>query len=490
MIGFIKYRNINWTLINILTLLLFLFLCLSCDKNLEIIPTTAEETEHFIHVDFSLTHLENTEELSEIRLLAFNEDGNCAINTLLSFNGKTSIPLDQLNINANISDPIKLPLGNYEFLFIANETSKLLTNNFRSSLRNLKNKALLYRAPFTHVQFSEITTREIITDSKIPMSAYYKNIKLEKVENSISNPFRYPYKIDLIRAFAKVEINIANTSDKELSFKRIKNIKLSNIADFYSVPAQPRLYYELYPKDKTISLDIPVNFTEEDYKKKDVGQLTVYIPEFLRSNLTDTKEFSKLIFKGEGFYDYELKLMETKSYEDFKSQPRTWDILRLSNSSIIRNTFYKINLNLTSNRDLEAVLEVLPWTKVGSGIHFTQPQWEKSSFSILVNGIERKNNKIIELKTGEEAIIKFKLNEPTGGIWKASLTNGAQFEFSPDSESRGIAGREYQIKIRASNKWDGTPQLTEFYIAVDGKELPLLANSEGLGNRYIFKQTE
>ena len=101
-----------------------------------------------------------------------------------------------------------------------------------------------------------------------------------------------------------------------------------------------------------------------------------------------------------------------------------------------------------------------------------------------------KLNQEISLKTGQEALVTFKLDNPTGGIWIASVTNGLNFDFVDPSLAKGMAGTSYQFKIKATKPWSGTPTFTEFYIAVKGAELPLWNNTTGLNNRYIFKQVE
>ena len=185
-----------------------------------------------------------------------------------------------------------------------------------------------------------------------------------------------------------------------------------------------------------------------------------------------------------------MKLEENLHFDGFKEQAREIDFNLLSNASIIRNTKFEIDIILTSDRDLESVLQIMPWTMASSSIGFIPPKWNKSLFSIKVDNVERKQNQEIILQTGQEAVIKFMLNEPLGGIWNANLTNGAHFAFDTKVIPRGIAGTEYQFKIKSSVHWSGTPRFTEFYIAVTGKELLLWNDSEGLGNRFVFKQIE
>ena len=82
------------------------------------------------------------------------------------------------------------------------------------------------------------------------------------------------------------------------------------------------------------------------------------------------------------------------------------------------------------------------------------------------------------------------LDNPTGGIWRASVTNGFNFDFVDPTLAKGMAGDVGTFLVKATKPWIGTPTYTEFYIAVAGAELPLWNNNTGLNNRYVFKQIE
>ena len=149
-----------------------------------------------------------------------------------------------------------------------------------------------------------------------------------------------------------------------------------------------------------------------------------------------------------------------------------------------------MDITLGSGLSIDGILDVMPWDKVETEVNFSPPEFDMANFSIKVNGVEKKLQKEIALRTGEEAVVTFKLDQPLGAIWRASVTNGVNFGFVDITKARGVAGNMYSFKVKAIKDWDGTPTYTEFYIAVKGEELPLWQNSKGLGNRYIFKQIE
>lgn len=446
-----------------------------------------EEEANMLPISFSLPVRSSSSEgevVSEIRLLAFDKTGACIKNTLIAFNGSTTLPASSAN---RTSDPILMIPGTFDFVFIANETSSLLPTAFKNALPNVSNKAQLNVPAFNNISFTSFTNS--IVEAEMPMSAYYKDIYLPNSAYSYDDPFKFPLTLDLVRALSKIEINLNNKFADAPSVKRVTKLKISNVGSRFSLPALSEFYTQFYDPATVTNIEVPIPFTEADYKNEKIGQLVVYIPEFLKDKNIANPEKVVLRFEGNGFIPYEFVLREDASYSDF-NQPRPLDFNTLSNYSVVRNTHYKLNLYLTINRVLEGVLEVMPWEKKDSEINFSKPEFNLANFSIKVGGVEMKSNQEISLKTGQEALITFKLDNPTGGIWRASVTNGLNFDFVDPTLARGMAGTSYDFKIKATKPWSGTPTFTEFYIAVAGVELPLWKNSTGLNNRYIFKQIE
>lgn len=469
-----------------LVMLLLALLMGACSADMD--NYELEKEAHLLPISFSLpvrSSSSSTGELvSEIRLLAFDKTGACIKNTLIAFNGSTTLPANPAN---RTSDPILMIPGTFDFVFIGNESSEILSNTFRSALYGVTKLSDLNGAAFTQINFNSFT--ESAVESNMPMSAYYKDVYLPDSYYTSDKPFNFPYSLDMVRALSKIEINLNNKSADESSVKRVTKLKISNVGSRFSLPALSEFYTQFYDPATVTNIEVPIPFTEADYKNEKIGQLVVYIPEFLKDKNIANPEKIALRFEGIGFIPYEFVLREDASYADF-NQPRPLDFNTLSNYSVVRNTHYKLNLYLTINRVLEGVLEVMPWEKKDSEINFSKPEFNLDNFSIKVGGVEMKSNQEISLKTGQEALITFKLDNPTGGIWRASVTNGLNFDFVDPTLARGMAGTSYDFKIKATKPWSGTPTFTEFYIAVAGVELPLWKNSTGLNNRYIFKQIE
>ena len=469
----------------LLLLLLVLFLG-ACSADMDGL-ISKEDEKAMLPISFSLpiTTYSSGGLVSEIRLLAFDRTtGSCIKNTLIAFNGSTTLPTNPAN---RTSDPILMPPGTFNFLFIANESSTILDNGFRNALYNVSEAAHLNNAAFNDIIFSSYTNTNV--ESEMPMSAYYSSIYLPNASYDYNDPFRFPYMIELVRALAKIEINLFNKIPQTPTIKRVTKLTVSNVGKRFSLPALSEFYSSFYDASTMQNLVLPIAFTEDKYEDESIGQLLLYVPEFLKDKNVATPPKTILRFEGTGFIPYEFVLLEEIKNIGYK-QPRILDFNTLSNYSIVRNTHYKLNIFLSINRVLEGVLEVLPWEKIESEINFSKPKFELSNFSIKVGGVERKSDQEVSLKTNQEAVITFRLDNPTGGIWKASLTNGFNFDFSGTGLPRGIAGTEYTFNVKATKPWNGTPTYTEFYIAVAGAELPLWNNTTGLNERYVFKQIE
>lgn len=140
--------------------------------------------------------------------------------------------------------------------------------------------------------------------------------------------------------------------------------------------------------------------------------------------------------------------------------------------------------------------QVMPWNKVTSEISWSNVNcqmyaWHKSSPSATTGDEEgkfclvnypryetSKHNSLVAKSSG--AAFYFKVDGPTGLVWKAHLTNPTEFAFNYDKStestncvSTGIARKDpYQIKVEAVKPWtEGTSfdQLTAWAKAKDSK---------------------
>lgn len=171
--------------------------------------------------------------------------------------------------------------------------------------------------------------------------------------------------------------------------------------------------------------------------------------------------------------------------------------------------------------------QVMPWNKVSSEISWSNVNcqmyaWHKSSPSATTGDEEGKfclvnypryatdkHNSLVANSSG--AAFYFKVDGPTGLVWKAHLTNPKEFAFnyaksteSTNCVSTGIARKDpYQIKVEALNPWtEGTsfdqltawakakgsnPVFTDLYVTVslDGiHEYEVEINPNDAGGMY------
>ena len=85
--------------------------------------------------------------VSEVRVMAFQSDGACVKNELLTFKGNNKPTAEQ-----NKSDQIMLLSGTYDFLFIANENS-YSDESFKEALLKIRHIVQLEDEVFTTLEY-------------------------------------------------------------------------------------------------------------------------------------------------------------------------------------------------------------------------------------------------------------------------------------------------------------------------------------------------
>ena len=152
-----------------LVMLLLALLMGACSADMDNVGL--EKEANMLPISFSLPVRSSSSEggeVSEIRLLAFDKTGVCIKNTLIAFNGSTTLPSSSAS---RTSDPILMTPGTFDFVFIANETSSLLPTAFKNDLRSINNKSQLNVPAFNNISFNSFTDNRV--ESELPMSAYY-----------------------------------------------------------------------------------------------------------------------------------------------------------------------------------------------------------------------------------------------------------------------------------------------------------------------------
>lgn len=151
--------------------------------------------------------------------------------------------------------------------------------------------------------------------------------------------------------------------------------------------------------------------------------------------------------------------------------------------SLLQNNVYQVTAVLDVASQMILNLHVLPWNK--TNIEYERPivanDFAFGAWGTSWGGI---NGKTMNTNAGgiEDAVFTFELKAPVGAAWTATLTNGLDFAFTPTTAgtttttvSKGFVnvGSPALIAVRALKRWTGDSRETEFYITVEGNEIPI-----------------
>lgn len=151
--------------------------------------------------------------------------------------------------------------------------------------------------------------------------------------------------------------------------------------------------------------------------------------------------------------------------------------------SLLQNNVYQVLAVLDINSKITLNVNVLPWNQQDIG--YKRPiTADDFSFGPWGSSWGGTNAKTMNTNVGglEDAVFQFQLKAPFGAAWTATLTNGLDFGFTPSTAglstqavSSGFTnpGSASVIAVRASKRWTGDARDTEFYITVEGTEIPI-----------------
>lgn len=172
--------------------------------------------------------------------------------------------------------------------------------------------------------------------------------------------------------------------------------------------------------------------------------------------------------------------------------------------SLLQNNIYQILAVLDVDSKIILNITVLPWNE--TNIEYERPITANDfSFGAWGTSWGGTNGKTMNTNVGglEDAVFQFELKAPVGASWTASLTNGLDFGFTSSTAgtttstvSSGFTniGAPYLIAVRASKRWTGVSRDTEFYVTVEGNEIPInpvigtQRRYEGTDTRIKIKQ--
>lgn len=151
--------------------------------------------------------------------------------------------------------------------------------------------------------------------------------------------------------------------------------------------------------------------------------------------------------------------------------------------SLLQNNVYQVLAVLDVAPKMVLNLTVLPWNQ--TNIEYERPITANDfSFGAWGTSWGGLNGKTMNTNVGglEDAVFQFELKAPIGASWTATLTNGLDFAFTPSTAgtatptvSSGFTniGSPSLIAVRAAKRWTGSSRDTEFYITVEGNEIPI-----------------
>lgn len=167
--------------------------------------------------------------------------------------------------------------------------------------------------------------------------------------------------------------------------------------------------------------------------------------------------------------------------------------------SLLQNNVYQITATLDVDSKLILNVNVLPWNK--TNIEYERPITANDfSFGAWGTSWGGANGKTMNTNVGalEDAVFQFELKAPTGAAWAATLTNGLDFAFAPSTSGTTTAtvsngftnmGSPSLIAVRATKRWTGESRDTDFYITVEGNEVPINPIIVGTQRKYDGTET-
>lgn len=440
-------------------------------------------------------------------------------------------------------------LKNIDLYILANSEStnmaeKLKGKDFRSITRADLQK-VTFDDPFGITTEGKAQTTVVPTGKGLPISRAITNIEIAKhVADTEIEAKDKGISIPLVRAVSKLHFYFARKAGDDAM---TENVKVTRI----------EIGGNTFPTESYVFPD------EEDYTKADANKAAT-------SNKYGTPSYVSTLLKLDGVANTGIKAVtdplaykrdeKTETAQTYMNRMNTeigehnLSYLRETNKPITGKIYYQLaeggsekhqefkipsSGNAIRNRELVVYgyflqggalcldWQVMPWNVVSSEISWSNVNcqmfaWHKSSPSAttgdeegkfcLVNYPRYETSKYNSLvATSSGAAFYFKVDGPTGLVWKAHLTNPTEFAFnyaksteSTNCVSTGIARTApYQIKVEALKPWtEGTsfdqltawakakgsnPVFTDLYVTVslDGiHEYEVEINPNDAGGMY------
>ena len=427
---------------------------------------------------------------------------------------------------------------------------KLEGKDLRSITREDLQK-VTFDKPFGITKDGKAETTEVPNGKGLPISRAITNIEIAKhVADTEIEAKDKGISIPLVRAVSKLHFYFARKAGEEAMTGNVKVTRIEIDGNTF-----PTASYVFPDEEKYDEADANKSATSSKYGTLDYEPTALQLPGVENSGIKAVADPTAFIKK-----DSQTAQEYLKAFKDSVIESHHLSYLREPNKSITGRIYYQLaeggseksreftipSSSAIRNRELVVYgyflqggalcldWQVMPWNVVTSeigwnGVNCQMFAWQTPSTNeteftpnpqegdaeglyCLVNYPRYKGEAHEELEDAKSgAAFYFKVDGPTGLVWKAHLTNPTEFAFNygkstdkTNCVSTGIARKDpYQIKVEAVNRWTNNalwdqltpwaqdkgdnPVFTDLYVTVslDGiHEYEVEINPDKAGGRY------
>lgn len=393
-----------------------------------------------------------------------------------------------------------------------NMAEKLKGKDLRSITR-ADLQVVTFDDPFGITTDGKAQTTKVPESLGLPISRAITNIEIaDHVADTEIEAKSKGISIPLVRAVSKLHFYFARTADANALTENVKVIKIEVAGNTI-----PKASYIFPDEEKYDEANANKAATSNKYVTpayvptalqlggvENSGIKAVADPTaFIKKDSQTAQEYLKA-FKDAGIESHHLSyLRETNKSIPVKityqladgSIEKTKEISIPSNGNAIRNRELVVYGYFLQGGALCLDWQVMPWNVVTSDIGWNGANCQMFAWTTETPGAktgdvggqycmvnnprynDESHNSLLEASSG--AAYYFKVEGPTGLVWKAHLTNTDDFKFSYGSSienqtncvSTGIARTApYQIKVEAKNAWTNGKSWTELTPWANGKD--------------------
>ncbi|MGI6074696.1 MAG: hypothetical protein ACOYEA_08675 [Fermentimonas sp.] len=289
--------------------------------------------------------------------------------------------------------------------------------------------------------------------------------------------------VNLVRTSAKISLNMTGEGLKD-----VEKVELFNVASQHSFMESTKSSELLNPQLTFKGID-KIAADATSYSGK------LYVPERLIGKASENMgwDVGQDVPKGTPTYiQITMKSGQLYKIPVIVNGPMGSGYLDFARGdgadySIVRNNHYKYDIAVPEDgKELQIKYEVMPWDLIESEMSYKRPKY---SFELkVVNKIsDNDSTETLYPEIGEVLLpensyvdITFKISEPVGALWVASITNGLDFELTGNfrdvvnkTDIVEPTAKEYKMKIKPRAPFYREAKYTQFYIVAEGRELDL-----------------